>query len=85
MIAPALERAPRMLLVIGQDEQGLPTETIILEPSMSQLYASVRAWLRGVLPNSLHRALGLTRPSHANPVATSGQMLIDVQLRWAGL
>jgi hypothetical protein len=69
MIAPTLERAPRMLLVIGQDEQGLPTETIILEPSMSQLYASVRAWLQGVLPTSLHRALGLTRPSHANPVA----------------
>jgi len=85
MIAPAIERAPRMLLVIGQDEQGLPTETIVLEPSMSQLYASVRAWLQGVLPSSLHRALGLTRPSHANPVAACGQMLIDVQLRWAGL
>jgi hypothetical protein len=85
MIAPTLERAPRMLLVIGQDEQGLPTETIILEPSMSQLYAALRAWLQGVLPNSLHRALGLSRPSHANPVAASGQMLIDVQLRWAGL
>jgi hypothetical protein len=85
MIAPAIERAPRMLLVIGQDEQGLPTETIILEPSMSQLFASVRAWLRGVLPNSLHRALGLARPSRANPAAACGQMLIDVQLRWAGL
>ena len=24
MIAPTLERAPRMLLVIGEDEQGLP-------------------------------------------------------------
>ena len=35
MIAPAIERAPRMLLVIGEDEQGLPTETIILEPSVS--------------------------------------------------
>lgn len=85
MIAPAIERAPRMLLVIGKDEQGLPTETIILEPSMSQLYASVRAWLRGVLPSSLHRALGLTRPSRVNPAAACGQMLIDVQLRWAGL
>ena len=36
MIAPAAARAPRMLLVIGEDEQGLPTETIILEPSASQ-------------------------------------------------
>src|SRR5262249_16030087 len=35
MIAPSLERAPRMLLVIGEDEQGLPMETIILEPSVS--------------------------------------------------
>ena len=85
MIAPAIERAPRMLLVIGEDEQGLPTETVILEPSMSQLYAAMRAWLQGVLPSSLHRALGLTRPSHVNPVAARGQMLIDVQLRWAGL
>ena len=43
MIAPTLERAPRMLLVIGEDEQGLPTETIILEPSVSRLYDSLRA------------------------------------------
>jgi hypothetical protein len=85
MIAPTLERAPRMLLVIGEDAQGLPTETIMLEPSVSQLYASMRAWLEGVLPNWLHRALGLTRPSRANPVTVCGQMLIDVQLRWAGL
>jgi hypothetical protein len=85
MIAPTLERAPRMLLVIGEDAQGLPTETIMLEPSVSQLYASMRAWLEGVLPNWLHRALGLTRPSRANPVTACGQMLIDVQLRWAGL
>jgi hypothetical protein len=85
MIAPAIEHAPRMLLVIGKDEQGLPTETIILEPSVSQLYASLRAWLEGVLPNWLHRALGLSRPSHANPLAACEQALIDVQLRWAGL
>lgn len=85
MIAPAIDRAPRMLLVIGEDAQGLPTETIILEPSVSQLYASLRAWLDGVLPTWLHRALRLTRPSHDNPVAACGQALIDVQLRWAGL
>jgi len=85
MIAPAIDRAPRMLLVIGEDEQGLPTETIVVEPSVSQLYASLRAWLEGVLPNWLHRALGLSRPSHANPAASCRQALIDVQLRWAGL
>ena len=73
MIAPAIEHAPRMLLVIGKDEQGLPTETIILEPSVSQLYASLRAWLEGVLPNWLHRALGLSRPSHANPLAVASR------------
>jgi hypothetical protein len=82
MIAPALERAPRMLLVIGEDEQGLPTETIILE---SRLYDSLRAWLEVVLPNWLGRALGLTRPSHAGPLSASEPVLIDVQLRWAGL
>jgi hypothetical protein len=85
MIAPAIDRAPRMLLVIGEDAQGLPTETIVVEPSVSQLCASLRAWLDGVLPNWLHRALGLTKPSRANPVAACGQALIDVQLRWAGL
>jgi hypothetical protein len=82
MIAPALERAPRMLLVIGEDEQGLPTETIILE---SRLYDSLRAWLEVVLPNWLGRALGLTRPSHAGPLPASEPVLIDVQMRWAGL
>jgi len=66
MIAPALERAPRMLLVIGKDEQGLPTETIILEPSVSQLYASLRAWLESVLPNWLHRAVA--RLGRATPI-----------------
>ena len=68
MIAPALERAPRMLLVIGKDEQGLPTETIIPEPSVSQLYASVRAWLQGVLPNSLHREWTLRPCPHSELV-----------------
>jgi hypothetical protein len=85
MIAQAIERAPRMLLVIGKDEQGLPTETIIVEPSVSQMYASLRAWLEGVLPNWLHRALGLARPSHTNPLAACEQVLIDAQLRWSGL
>jgi len=85
MIAPALERAPRMLLVIGEDEQGLPTETIILEPSVSRLYDALRAWLEVVLPSWLGRALGLTRPSHAGPLSASEPVLIDVQLRWAGL
>jgi len=85
MIAPSLECAPRMLLVIGEDEQGLPMETIILEPSVSQLYDSLRAWLRVLLPNWLCHALGLIRPSHADPLPASELVLIDVQLRWAGL
>jgi hypothetical protein len=85
MIAPALERAPRMLLVIGEDEQGLPTQTIILEPSVSQLYESLRAWLDAVLPKWLARALGLTRESHAAPLAGCESVLIDARLRWAGL
>ena len=85
MIAPALERAPRMLLVIGEDEQGLPTETIILEPSVSRLYDSLRAWLEVVLPNWLGRTLGLTRRGHAGPLPTAEPVLIYVQLRWAGL
>jgi hypothetical protein len=85
MIAPALERAPRMLLVIGEDEQGLPTETIVLEPSVSRLCESLRAWLEAVLPNWLARALGLARPSHAPPLSGAEPALIDVQLRWAGL
>lgn len=85
MIAPTLERAPRMLLVIGEDEQGLPTETIILAPSVSRLYDSLGAWLEAVLPNWLGRTLGLTRPSHAGPLPTSEPVLIDVELRWAGL
>ena len=85
MIAPSLERAPRMLLVIGEDEQGLPMETIIFEPSVSQLYDSLRAWLRVLLPDWLCRALGLIRPSHADPLPASELVLIDVQLRCAGL
>ena len=85
MIAPALERAPRMLLVIGEDEQGLPTQMIILEPSVSQLYDSLRTWLDAVLPKWLARALGLARESHAGPLAAAEPALIDVRLRWAGL
>ena len=42
-------------------------------------------WLEVVLPNWLGRALGLTRPSHAGPLPASEPVLIDVQLRWAGL
>ena len=85
MIAPALERAPRILLVIGEDEQGLPTETIILEPSVSELYAALRAWLQVVLPKWLGRVLGLTRESHAPALAACEPGLIDARLRWAGL
>jgi hypothetical protein len=85
MIAPSIERAPRMLLVFGEDEQGLPTETIMLEPSVCQLYDSLRGWLRVVLPDWLCRALGLTRLGHASPPPASEPALIDGQLRWAGL
>src|SRR5262249_55152781 len=53
MIAPAAARAPGMWLVIGEDEQGLPTETIILEPSVSQLWNALRAWLAAMLPDWL--------------------------------
>jgi hypothetical protein len=42
MIAPTREHAPRMLLVIGEDEQGLPIEMIIPEPSVPQLYDTLR-------------------------------------------
>ena len=42
-------------------------------------------WLEVVLPNWLGRALGLTRPSHAGPLPASEPVLIDVQMRWAGL
>ncbi len=69
MIAPALKRAPQMLLVIGEDEQGLPTEIIILKPSGSQLYDELR----------------LAGPIYANPLPVSEPILIDVRLRWAGL
>jgi hypothetical protein len=85
MIAPAFTRAPRMLLVIGEDDQGLPTETIILEPSVSQLYDELRSWLASWLPNWLGHALGLTRTIYANPLPVSEPILIDVRLRWAGL
>jgi hypothetical protein len=84
MIAPARKRAPRMLLVIGQDELGLPTETIFLEPSVSQVYDELRRWLVSWLPSWLGKALG---PAGliANPPPVSEPTLIDVRLRWAGL
>ena len=85
LIAPTRERAPRILLVIGEDEQGLPIEMIVPEPSVSQLYDTVRAWLAMVLPNWLGHALGLTRSIHANPPPASEPVLIDVRVRWAGL
>ena len=85
MIAPAAARAPRMLLVIGEDEQGLPTETIILEPSVSQLCDALRAWLAAVLPDWLGGVLGRTRPIDVDPLAPSAPALSDVRVRWAGL
>jgi hypothetical protein len=85
MIAPAAARAPRMLLVIGEDEQGLPTEMIVPEPSVSQLYAVLRAWLAIMLPNWLGRSLGPTRRGDPDPLSASEQALIDVRVRWAGL
>jgi hypothetical protein len=85
MIAPALQRAPRMLLVIGEDEQGLPTETIILAPSIAQLVGALRAWLAASLPNWLVHTLGLDRPTHGGLVPASEPVLIDARLRWAGL
>jgi hypothetical protein len=85
MIAPDTARAPRMLLVIGEDERGLPTEMIIPEPSVSQLWDALRAWLAAVLPNWLGGFLGRTRPIDVDPLAASEPALIDVRVRWAGL
>jgi hypothetical protein len=85
MTAPASERAPRMLLVIGEDEQGLPTETIILEPSISQVCEALRVWLVGLLPNWLVHALGLARAPHVSGLPISESVLIDARVRWAGL
>jgi hypothetical protein len=85
MIAPAIERAPRMLLIIGEDEQGLPMEVIIPELTVSRLIDDLRLWLAGVLPNRLCHALGLIRPVEADPLAVAGSSLIDVRVRWAGL
>ena len=85
MIAPAIERAPRMLLIIGEDEQGLPMEVIIPELTVSRLIDDLRLWLAGVLPNRLCHALGLIRPVGADPLAVAGSSLIDVRVRWAGL
>jgi hypothetical protein len=85
MIAPARKRAPKMLLVIGEDEQGLPTETIYLEPSVSQVYDELRRRLVNWLPRWLGKALGLAGLISANPPALSEPTLIDARLRWAGL
>jgi hypothetical protein len=85
MIAPTVERAPRMLLLIGEDEQGLPMEMIMPEPSVSHLRDELRAWLAGVLPDRLCHALGLMRATDAGPLAVAGSSLIDVRVRWAGL
>jgi hypothetical protein len=85
MIAPAIERAPRTLLVICEDEQGLPIEVIKPEPSVWRLYDDLRAWLAGILPDRLCHALGLTRPIDAGPLPVAGSALIDVRVRWAGL
>ena len=85
MIAPASERAPRMLLLICEDEQGLPMEVIRPEPSLRRLHAALRAWLAGVLPDRLCYALGLLRPIAADPLGAAGSALIDVRMRWAGL
>jgi hypothetical protein len=84
MIAPAAARAPRMLLVIRADEQGLPTEMIIPEPSVTQLYGALRAWLTAILPNWLGNSLGPNRPIDADPPSASEPALIDVRVRWAG-
>ena len=85
MIVPTIERAPRILLVIGEDKQGLPTQTIMLEPSVSRLYDFLRAWLTVVLPSWLCSALALNMPSPPPPPGACGRALMDVRLRWAGL
>jgi hypothetical protein len=85
MIAPARKRAPQMLLVIGQDEQGLPTETIVLEPSVARAYDELLRWLVSWLPTWLGNALGPAGLIYASPPAVSEPTLIDVRLRWAGL
>jgi hypothetical protein len=85
MIAPARKRAPKMLLVIGQDEQGLPTETIFLEPSVSQLYDELRKWLASWLPSWLGDASGPPGLISGDPPPVAEPRLLDVRLRWAGL
>ena len=52
MIAPVVERAPRMLLLIGEDQQGLPMEVIVVERRRPRLSDVLRAWLARVLPIS---------------------------------
>ena len=85
MIAPAPVRAPRMLLVIGKDEQGLPAEMIIPDPSVSQLYDALRAWLATMLPNWLGNSLRLTRRIDPSLLPAPEPALIDARVRLAGL
>jgi hypothetical protein len=85
MIAPVFQRAPRMLLVIGQDDQGLPTETIILQPSVWQLLDGLRASVAALLPDWLGDALRPHRPVEGCGLPVSESALIDARLRWAGL
>jgi hypothetical protein len=73
-----------MLLVIGEDEQGLPTETIILEPSISEVCEALRVWMVGSLPNWLAHGLGLARAPHKSGLPAE-PALIDARVRWAGL
>src|SRR5262245_47813284 len=85
MIAPASERAPRMLLLICEDEQGLPMEVIRPEPSLRRLQAALRAWLAGVLPDRLCYALGLLRPIAADPLAAAGSGFVGGPMGVGGL
>jgi hypothetical protein len=77
MIAPASERAPRMLLLICEDEQGLPMEVIRPEPSLRRLQAALRGWLAGILPDRVCYALGLLRPIAADPRSARGYLLLS--------
>jgi hypothetical protein len=85
MIAPADGRAPRMLLLICEDEQGLPMEIIRPEPSLWRLHYVLRIWLAGLLPARVGNALRLMPVGDAEPPAIACSSLIDVRMRWAGL
>jgi hypothetical protein len=85
MIAPAGGRAPRMLLLICEDEQGLPMEIIRPEPSLWRLHYALRIWLAGFLPDRIGHALRPMPVGDAEPPAIVCSSLIDVRMRWAGL